>query len=73
MVRNCVDDLENKKLGENAVFYNELEKFDGGRKGHDDMCDATADAFAALNTSSLIPNFTPPEMTQHNPFTREYS
>lgn len=36
IVRGCVDDLENKTFSDNNPFYDELEKFDGGRKHHDD-------------------------------------
>lgn len=68
MVKHCVDDLENKTYGDNNPYYAELEKFDGGRKGHDDWCDATSDAFMALAQGINIPHLLLPDMKQSNPF-----
>jgi len=68
IVKGCTDDLENKTFSDNNPYYGELEKFDGGRKGHDDWCDATSDAFMALATGLSIPNFSLPDMKQSNPF-----
>jgi len=71
IVKGCTDDLENKTFSDNNPYYGELEKFDGGRKGHDDWCDATSDAFMALATGIILPSFTLPEMVQENQF-KEY-
>lgn len=69
-VRNCADDLENKVLRDINPYFAELEKFDGGRKGHDDWADATSDAFMALASGLTIPSFSLPELKQDNQFTR---
>lgn len=60
IVRGCTNDYENKILNNNDVFYDELERVDPGntRKGHNDMFDAMADAFEAVNKKVFIPNFT---------------
>lgn len=68
IVRGCVDDLENKTYRNNDPYYGELEVFDGGRKGHDDMVDATSDAYMSLATGAILPNFVLPTMTQTNPY-----
>ena len=69
IVRNCCDDLENKVYNDNSFYYSEMEAFTGARKGFDDMCDATADAFEYLATSKKIPvGFKLPSFTQSNPF-----
>ena len=68
IVKGCVDDLENKTYRDNSPYYSELEKFDGGRKGHDDMVDATSSAFMALATGLILPSFSLPDMKQDNPF-----
>lgn len=52
----CCDDLENEVYGDNSFYYTELERFDGGRKFHDDMADSSGDAFMALASSLVIPN-----------------
>lgn len=57
VLKNCCTCLENKIYGDNSFYYNELEKFDGGRKGHDDLVDATSDAFMRLAKSQSIPSF----------------
>lgn len=69
-VRNCADDLENKIYRDTNPYFTELEKFDGGRKGHDDWCDATSDAFMALASGANIPAFTLPDLKQENEFKR---
>ena len=69
IVKNCCDDLENKTFNDNTWFYNELESFSGGRRGHDDAVDAASDAFEYLATSKKIPvGFKLPSFTQSNPF-----
>jgi len=70
MVRNCTDDFENKVLGNNETFYDELERVDplNTRKGHNDMFDAVADAFEAVNKKLFIPVFSMPSMTKSNEF-----
>lgn len=45
---NCSTDLYNKIYGDNSFFYTELEAFDGGRKGNDDLCDCCSDCFNYL-------------------------
>lgn len=70
MVKNCVDDLENKVLRDASPYFSELEKFDGGRKGHDDWCDATSDAYMALAQGLQIPTFSLPDLKQDNIFKR---
>lgn len=52
----------------NDWFFNELEAFDGGRKGHDDAVDCCADAFSVLAKSSVMPTFVlPSDMTKPSP------
>jgi predicted phage terminase large subunit-like protein len=48
----------------NAEFFDELEAFNGGRKGHDDMVDACADAFNTIAKSLQIPTFVLPNMSK---------
>jgi predicted phage terminase large subunit-like protein len=55
----------------NEVYLQELEKFDGGRKGHDDMVDATSDGFNYIRTAVVIPNFRISSFTQENKFHRD--
>ncbi len=59
IVKGCCYDYENKILGDNNFYYDELERVDpeNTRKGHNDMFDATADAFEAVNKKIHIPNF----------------
>lgn len=57
IVKNCSTCLESKIYNDNNFYYTELEKFDGGRKGHDDLCDSTSDAFMYLAQSKTLPNF----------------
>lgn len=68
IVKNCVNDEENKVYGKNDILFDELEAFSGDGKGHDDMADACADAYAALAKSVALPTTTPPDMTRNNPF-----
>lgn len=56
IVKGCCTDLENKVFNDNSFYYTESEQFDGGRKNHDDMVDATGDAFMTLATSLVIPD-----------------
>lgn len=57
VMKNCCNCLETKQYSTNNFYYNEMERFDGGRKGHDDCVDATADAFVRLAQSIKIPSF----------------
>lgn len=52
----------------NKDYFSELESFDGDRKKKDDQVDATSDAFWALRSSVLLPNFALPEMHKTNEF-----
>lgn len=58
--KGCAVDEENKVSYDNSFYYKECEAFDGekrkGENGHDDMVDATADAFMALAQKTVIPN-----------------
>lgn len=58
--KGCAVDEENKISYDNTFYYKECEAFDGekrkGENGHDDMVDATADAFMALAQKTVIPN-----------------
>lgn len=65
---SCANDFENKISADNSFYYNELEKFDGGRKGHDDCVDATSDAFTELAQAIHIPSFTLPSFQKPNEF-----
>lgn len=51
----------------NEEFLSELEYFDGGRSGHDDMVDATADAFNQLSRQVQLPTFALPSLEQASP------
>ena len=57
ILKNCCTCLESKIMNDNNFYFTELEKFDGGRKGHDDQVDATSDSFMELARSVRIPNF----------------
>jgi len=48
VVKGCATDVWAKSYGDLEFYYNEMEAFDGGRKGHDDCCDCTSDAFNYL-------------------------
>lgn len=54
ILKGCSNDYENKYVNDNNFYYKELEVFTGERKrgesGHDDLVDATSDAFIALAT-----------------------
>lgn len=54
----------------NEEFLSELEYFDGGRSGHDDMVDATSDAFNTLCKQIQLPTFALPNMDQSSPIPR---
>jgi phage terminase large subunit-like protein len=70
MVKGCTNDLENKIMANNEVFYDELERVDPAntRVGHNDMFDACADAFEAANKVKYIPAFAVPIYTKSNEF-----
>lgn len=61
IVKNCGIDLENNIINDNNFYYKELEGFTGERKrgenGHDDLVDATSDAFYAIATVKEFGNF----------------
>ena len=48
-------------------WLTELEGFNGGRAGHDDMVDSTASAFNSLCRTQSIPTFSMPSLTQSSP------
>lgn len=52
ILSNCGVDIDNNRINELDFYYRELEAFTGRRKrgelGHDDMVDATSDAFYVL-------------------------
>ncbi|MNV82619.1 hypothetical protein D3C71_1763640 [compost metagenome] len=60
ILKDCAVDEENNINYDNTFYYKECEAFDGekrkGEHGHDDMVDATADAFMALAQKLVIPN-----------------
>lgn len=56
VVKCCATDLWNKIENDNEFFYSELEGFDGGRKGWDDMVDCCSDAFMYLASKIHIGN-----------------
>lgn len=70
ILKNCGNDPDFKNFETNEFFYKELEQFNGGRKGHDDICDAISDAFVQLATTLNMPIFNPPPFQQLNPFKR---
>lgn len=78
ILKNCATDYENGIVNDLSFFYNQLEVFDGSRRsgesGHDDLCDACADAFEAVASRKTIPNFLSglksAELTTTNPFVR---
>ena len=55
----------------NEVYLNELEQFDGGRRGHDDMVDSTSDGFNYVRQVQTIPNFSITSFTTQNRFSRD--
>jgi len=52
----------------NKAYFDELEIFDGLGKFHDDMVDATSDAFYLLNRTQSLPSFTLPDLHQSNSY-----
>jgi len=56
----------------NKAYFDELEGFTGERKNKDDQVDATSDAFNQLRTSTEIPHFILPDMTQANKFANPF-
>jgi predicted phage terminase large subunit-like protein len=54
--------------GWNKSYFDQLEIFDGNGKYHDDMVDATSDAFFLLNQSRALPSFQLPDLTQSTQF-----
>jgi predicted phage terminase large subunit-like protein len=56
VMKGCSNDLENKVFDDNSFYYNEMEQFNGGRKNHDDLVDATADAFMTLASKYNMPD-----------------
>jgi len=60
ILRNCGTDYENGISNDLNFFYKELESYDGSRSSgtrHDDLCDASADAFSACASVRNIPSF----------------
>ena len=61
----------------NDAYFDQLEIFDGTGKYHDDMVDATSDAFLTLNTGVEIPVMSLPNLTStgqsSSSFTNSYS
>ena len=51
----------------NEWYLNELEAFDGGRKGHDDAVDGTSDCINVLAKTSTMPVFALPNLTRDSP------
>lgn len=47
----------------NKAYFDQLEIFDGTGKYHDDMVDATSDAFLLLNKEMQLPTFTIPDFS----------
>jgi len=44
-------------------FFDELERFQGDGKGHDDAVDAVASAFWYLTRNNTLPDFSLPDFT----------
>lgn len=76
VVKGCANDDWNKIVGDNDFFYNELERFDGKRRGgelgHDDMVDCCSLCFLYLAQRVNLPNITAAlssvNLTNHTPF-----
>lgn len=66
----CCTDEENKVYNDNNFYYLEQEQFRGDGKTHDDMVDATGDAFTELAQKQIIPSFSLPGFTKPNEFNR---
>ena len=56
----------------NGYYLNELEQFDGGRKGHDDCVDATSDAYNHISKQLVLPSFNISSFTKENQFSRDF-
>lgn len=56
IVKGCGRDLYNNISYDNSFAYKELEAFDGGRKGNDDLCDCCSDSYNYLNSSQSLPS-----------------
>lgn len=52
----------------NKAYFDQLEIFDGLGKHHDDMVDATSDAFYLLNRETTIPSMSLPSLNKSAPF-----
>ena len=55
----------------NDIFFEELENFIGGgrnQKGHDDVCDACADAFNSIAKQMVMPSFSLPDLSRTSQF-----
>jgi predicted phage terminase large subunit-like protein len=52
----------------NTFYFDELEKFSGDGKTHDDMLDATVAGFWFLNQVRQLPSFTLPDLSQSTSF-----
>jgi len=50
----------------NEEFFQELENFSYDSRGHDDMVDATSDAFNIIAQSLQIPSFTMPNLSRQS-------
>ena len=50
----------------NKAYFDQLEIFDGTGKYHDDMVDATSDAFLLLNKEMQLPTFTLPDFSSQS-------
>lgn len=78
ILKDCAVDEENNINYDNTFYFKECEAFDGerrkGENGHDDMVDATADAFMALAQKIVIPNVSHGlkqfNTSFHNPFVK---
>lgn len=53
----------------NKDYFDQLETFDGNGKLHDDMVDATSDAFYLLNREISLPTFSLPDLSQPSLYT----
>lgn len=56
----------------NNAYLNELEMFDGGRKGHDDQVDATSDGYNHISKQLVLPSFNISSFTKENQFSRDF-
>ena len=52
----------------NKNYFDQLELFDGMGKLHDDMVDATSDAFFLLNRDQVLPEFSLPDLSSSPSF-----